>query len=91
MTDRAEQTLEQFQADRLRQSIVNRAEALRTLADRLDGIANGVDHVGKPGFPSYGSLAVGVVHELTWGVANANVDHVVQAAVDADQARAAGE
>jgi hypothetical protein len=61
---------------------VNRiAEGLRSLADRVERTG----HSPRPGRSNtYSTAACDVLHDVTWGVANLNLDNLLNAALDAD-------
>lgn len=91
MTDRPE-TVEQFHAKFLTESIDKTVDGLRRLADRVEAEATRVPKVGSgPGRGTYAAIAADVIHDITWGVANLQLERLCTEAAAADTARAKGE
>jgi hypothetical protein len=73
-------------ADYLAARIRGTADGLRATATRLDGLATEavlLDPANRPGTAA--ALAQRAVSEVTWGVANAKPDAIVNAAADYDR------
>lgn len=71
---------------RYRDAVVTVADRLRDMADRVEREGLRIAGPGR----SYGKAASSAIHELTWGVANANVERLVSDAADADEALLGG-
>lgn len=61
------------------------ADRLRELAESVETFGTRLTNVRDPGVPDYSRAARDVVHEVMWGLANAHLDAVVEAASDADR------
>jgi hypothetical protein len=79
-------SVEAMHADFLRDALTQRADGLRRIADAFDRLAKDVDSTA-----SYSRIAAQALHELTWGVANLNVERLINEGAGADVARAKGE
>lgn len=79
-------TVEQMHAQFLREALETRAAGLRRLADAFDRLAGQVGETVQ-----YSRIAEQAYHELSWGVANLNMERVINEAAGADIARAKGE
>lgn len=80
-------TWQQKSAEILANRIARVAADLRVLADRCESYARQTTSTDQPP-ASFANIASGVQHQLLWGVANLAMDSLVQAAYDADAARA---
>jgi len=79
---------EQYGAKFMREGVARRVRRLRDLADRIerDG-ENGIVRA-EAGKGTYGTVASNLLHEVTWGVANLNIETLLATATDADIAHA---
>lgn len=84
MTD---QTLVEFTADAFQKRATATAQHLRDVADRIDREVTQIRPGGVvlPDSP-YTQAAQRIAHEFLWGMANANLDGVITAAGEADDA-----
>lgn len=82
--------LEKMSAQVLAESILEVASSLRDMADRVESSAN-LSVEGPQSGNGYADICSGVIHVLTWGIANLNLSRLVREASQADVARSKGE
>lgn len=83
------ETNEQFCAKHFTTRADRLAADLRRLAERVEQETGRADRVGRPGIPSYASIAADIVHDVMNALPNLNMHGLIVAAQDADAARAA--
>lgn len=83
------ETLVEHTEDAYRHEVIRVARHLRSLADEIqrDGLRVQPRVTSSyDALPSYGDAAHRIIHNLHWGIANANLDGLIRAAADADYA-----
>lgn len=83
--------MEQIQRERLDKLLGGVVRRLKDLTERVNleairGVVNAAE--GTHGWSTYVYAVAQVEHELAWGFANLNMSQVINAAADADRARA---
>ncbi len=78
---------------RLERHIASVVARIRDTADQIEreakyNLANAAELRRKQEFHTYARAAGAVIHDLSWLIANASLDNTVDAAADADAARA---
>lgn len=85
-------TAQEFCANQITRRANKMAADLRRLAEAIELEATrGVANVGKPGWPSYASVAATIQHEVMTVLMNLHVDALTTDACEADTARLKGE
>jgi hypothetical protein len=84
-------TVESMSADQLATAVRKRAAYLREVADRIERYADDVPAVSGNVLRNYGGVAQDVVSVLASMWPNLNLSRLIDAATDADIARAKGE
>jgi hypothetical protein len=90
MTEARKTDMEEIERGHMERSLAGVIAQLRRVADQIEaeskrGIADAAE--GSYEWSTYSRVAAQAVHTLTWGVANANLQRLLETASEADAAR----
>jgi hypothetical protein len=90
MTDTRKTDIEEIERGHMERSLAGVVGQIRRVADQIEaearrGILDAAE--GSYEWSTYTRVASQVIHTMTWGVANANFQRLIETAADADAAR----